>query len=91
MQLIRFLLKFAFICNCCFLIVRFLQMFNTDGRLSETIKTGAVLGMLVAPFLNICTLVLVLVMLLLKRITWKGLPPWIFISNIVILLLQIFV
>ncbi len=90
MQLVRFLLKFAFICNCCFLLIAVLQRVDTASRFKGLTNGLAVLGLLVAPYINVVSLLGALLLLLLRRIAWKGLPPWVFMANILILLLQIF-
>ncbi|PUZ23903.1 hypothetical protein GA0116948_10819 [Chitinophaga costaii] len=90
MQLVRFLLKFAFICNCCFLLIAVLQRIDTAGKFKGLTSGLAVLGLLAAPYLNVVSLLGALLLLLLHRISWKALPPWVFICNVFILLLQIF-
>ncbi|HEY0273646.1 MAG TPA: hypothetical protein VGC22_10710 [Chitinophaga sp.] len=90
MQVVRFLLKFAFICNCCFLLIAVLQRVDVAARCKGLTGGLAVLGLLVAPYVNVVSLLGALLLLLLRRITWKGLPPWVFIGNVLILLLQIF-
>lgn len=90
MQLVRFLLKLAFICNCCFLLIAVLQRVDAEGQFKSVTASLASLGILLAPYLNVICILLAGLFLLLRRIRWKALPPWVFISNIVILLLQIF-
>jgi type IV secretory pathway VirB2 component (pilin) len=87
---LRFLLKLAFICNLCFLLVQFSRYINMSKGFEAIVKSIIPLGMMVAFPLNVVTLIVAIVMLIMKRITWRELPPYVFIVNIIILVSQFF-
>ena len=87
---LRFLLKLAFICNACFLLVQFSRYINMSKGFEAVIKSIIPLGMMVAFPLNVITLIMAVVMLIRRTIRWPELPPYIFIVNVIILLLQFF-
>ena len=87
---LRFLLKLAFICNLCFLLVQFSRYINMSKGLEYVIKSIIPLGMMVAFPLNVITLIIATVMMIRRRITWGELPPYVFIINLIILLTQFF-
>ncbi|SFD81884.1 hypothetical protein SAMN05518672_103345 [Chitinophaga sp. CF118] len=87
---LRFLLKLAFICNLCFLLVQFSRYINMSKGFESIIKSIIPLGMMVAFPLNIITLIIATVMLIRQKKIWKELPPYLFIINLIILLSQFF-
>ena len=87
---LRFLLKLAFICNLCFLLVQFSRYVNMSRGFESVIKSIIPLGMMIAFPLNIITIIMATVMLIMHRITWRELPPYVFIINLIILLAQFF-
>lgn len=89
MRWVRFLLKFTFICNLCFVFCYIIQRTAYAESLGGLTKGAAVLGFLVSPYLNVVTILIVLTGLLLKKLRWKEVHPYIFISNLLILLLSI--
>jgi hypothetical protein len=91
MRLIRFLLKFTFICNLCFLASEILRITVYDHSLDTVVNHVLVLGVGVAFPLNGLVCVAAAVMLLLKKIRWKELPPWLYLLNIAILIFQLIV
>ena len=91
MRLIRFLLKFTFICNLCFLISEILRITVYDHSLDTIVNHVLVLGVGVAFPLNGLVCVLTGIMLLLKKIQWKELPPLLYLLNITILIFQLIV
>ena len=91
MRLIRFLLKFTFICNLCFLISEILRITVYDHSLDTIVNHVLVLGVGIAFPLNGLVCVLTGIMLLLKKIRWKELPPLLYLLNITILIFQLIV
>ena len=91
MRLIRFLLKFTFICNLCFLISEILRITVYDHSLDTIVNHVLVLGVGIAFPLNGLVCVLTGIMLLLKKIQWKELPPLLYLLNITILIFQLIV
>lgn len=87
MRWLRFLLKFSFICNCCYLLGFIIRM--TDYQNAAT-KHILVLGYIVAAPINIITCLTMITLLLLRKIQWKENHPYIFILNVIILILQLF-
>lgn len=87
---LRFLLKLAFICNLCFILVQFSRYINMSKGFEAVIKSIIPLGMMVAFPLNVISLIIAAVMLIRRRIAWRELPPWVFIINLIILLTQFF-
>lgn len=91
MRWIRFLLKFAFICNVCFLISEILRITAYDHSFDTVVNHVLVLGVGIAFPLNGLVSVLTGVLLLLKKIQWKPLPPWLYLLNIAIFIFQLIV
>lgn len=91
MRWIRFVLKFAFICNLCFIIGELLRIIAYDHAWDAMINHIVVLGLGVAFPLNLLVCVITGILLLLKKITWKALPPWLYLLNIAILIFQLIV
>ncbi|MGX5818857.1 hypothetical protein ACWKWU_11710 [Chitinophaga lutea] len=89
MSWLRFLIKLSFICNVCYLVGFVIRMLDDPGKWGEAGKHIMVLGGLVAAPLNILTILLAIVLLLLKKVRWSQLHPYIFVLNVVILLLQL--
>ncbi len=89
MNWLRFLLKFSFICNCCYLIGFIIRITDYKDSLEGLIKHILVLGYIVAPLLNIITCLLVVILLLARKIKWWENHPYIFILNVIILLIQL--
>jgi hypothetical protein len=91
MRWIRFLLKLAFICNICFLISEILRITVYNHALDSIVNHVLVLGVGIAFLLNGLVCVLTGVLLLLKKIQWKTLPPWLYLLNIAIFIFQLIV
>lgn len=91
MRWIRFLLKFAFICNLCFITSEILRITAYDHSFDNVVNHILVLGVGIAFPLNVILCVLTGVLLLLKKIQWKTLPPWLYLFNIAILIFQLIV
>ncbi|CAL1519209.1 hypothetical protein MMC2321_02956 [Chitinophaga sp. MM2321] len=91
MRWIRFVLKFAFICNLCFLIGELLRITAYDHSWDVVINHVLVLGMGVAFPVNLTVCILTGILLLLKKISWKPLPPWLYLFNVTILIFQLIV
>lgn len=91
MRWIRFVLKFAFICNLCFILGQLLRYTTYDHRLDMMVEHVLVLGVGVALPVNLVVCLLTAVLLGLKKIQWKPLPPWLFLCNVGILIFQLIV
>jgi hypothetical protein len=87
MRLVKFLLKFVFICNLCYLAGWLLRITDFMWMFKHII----VLGYLVALPANIITSLLAIILLLLHKVTWKELPGYLLILNLAILIVQILV
>lgn len=85
-----FLSRFTFICNLCFLaalLIRTLVHFDEAQKLGMVGETTIVMGMVLAPILNMGLNLWYIILLLSKRqIT---VPFWLTIFNFIILVLQI--
>ncbi|TWI86875.1 hypothetical protein LX66_4142 [Chitinophaga japonensis] len=91
MRLVKFLLKFVFICNLCYLAGWLLRMTEQSGDLSPVFKHMVVLGYLVALPANIITSLLAIILLLARKVSWAELPGYLLILNLIILIVQILV
>ena len=91
MRLVKFLLKFVFICNLCYLVGWFLRITERHGDLSDVFKHVVILGYIVAMPVNILTILLAVILLLAKKVTFRELPGYLLILNILIWILQILV
>lgn len=89
MRVIRFLLKFSFICNCCYLTGFIIRMMENTDSYEHVVKHIMILGLVVAAPLNIVTCLLTTILLLTKKIRWADAHPYIFILNVIILLIQL--
>lgn len=89
MRVIRFLLKFSFICNCCYLIGFIIRMMEHTDAFQHVQKHIIVLGLVVAAPLNIVTCLLTTILLLTRKVRWADAHPYIFILNVIILLVQL--
>ncbi len=91
MRWIRFVLKFAFICNLCFIFGQILRITTYDHSLDMMVNHIVVLGLGVAFPLNFLICAVTGILLLLKKIEWKPLPPWLFLCNMAVLIFQLIV
>ncbi len=91
MRLIRFLLKFVFICNLCFIAGEILRITAYNHNWDGLVKHVLVLGVGIAFPTNFLLSIVVGVLLLLRKIEWKSLPPWVYLSNLAILIVQLIV
>lgn len=91
MRLVKFLLKFVFICNLCYLAGWLLRITEQSERFSWILKHVIVLGYIVALPANIITSLLAIILLLANKVTWKELPGYLLILNLIILIVQILV
>lgn len=89
MSWLRFLLKFSFICNCCYLIGFIIRMVENTDSFEQVQKHIAILGLVVAAPLNIITCLLTTILLLTRKVQWANTHPYIFILNVIILLIQL--
>lgn len=89
MARLRFFLKVAFIFNLCFLAMQASRYTHLSHSAEEGIKFIVPLG-LMAVFLNFITLVIATIALLMRRISFTALPGYIFIINVINLLVQFF-
>ncbi|WP_078668321.1 hypothetical protein [Chitinophaga eiseniae] len=62
-----------------------------DHRLDVMVEHVLILGVGVAFPLNLAICLITGVLLLLKKIQWKPLPPWLFLCNVGILIFQLIV
>ncbi|QHS58289.1 hypothetical protein [Chitinophaga agri] len=86
----RFLLKLAFICNLCFLIAEASYYIKFEGQAPELLKLILPVGMILAFPLNLLVLLITTIVLWRRKITWAELPPYVFIVNVIILLVQFY-
>lgn len=91
MRLVKFLLKFVFICNLCYLAGLLFRMTEPSERFEGIVKHVVVLGVIVAPPVNIITSILAIILLLARKVTWAELPGYLLILNLIILIVQILV
>jgi len=91
MRWIRFLLKFVFICNVCFIIGEILRITAYNHEWDALLMHILVLGVGIAFPVNLVVSVLVALLLLLKKIEWKSLPPWVYLLNLAILIVQLYI
>ncbi|RFS18725.1 hypothetical protein DVR12_27155 [Chitinophaga silvatica] len=91
MRWIRFLLKFAFICNLCFLVSEILRITNYSHSLDAVVSHILVLGVGIGFPLNGLICLITGILLVLRKIQWKGLPPWLYLLNIIFLIVQLIV
>lgn len=89
MRLVRFLIKLSFICNICFLLGYGVRMMGDPEAWSFLTKHITILGWLVAAPLNIITIITAIVMLLLKKVRFAEIHPYVFVLNVLILLIQL--
>lgn len=88
MTWLRFLIKLSFICNCCYLIGFVIRMMDYADTWEHVVKHIMVLGGLVAAPLNIITCLLGAILLLTRKVQWANMHPYIFVLNVIILLVQ---
>lgn len=89
MSWLRFLIKLSFICNCCYLIGFVIRMLDYSESWEQVAKHIMVLGGVVAAPLNIITCLLTAGLLLARKVQWSNVHPYIFVLNVIILLLQL--
>lgn len=87
---LRFFLKVAFICNICFLLAEVSYYIDYKGHFQELLKFVLPMGMMVAFPLNLLVLLIATIMLFRRKIAWNALPPYVFIVNVIILLVQFY-
>jgi len=85
MQWLRFLLRFAFICNICFLIATVIKWIP-NAPTGELMSAIVVLGYLVAVWLNGIILLCFITLLLLKKPLKQHVPLWLIIVNLLFLI-----
>lgn len=88
---IRFLLKFVFICNVCFIIGEILRIISYNHALDAVVNHILILGVGIAMPVNLLLSIIVAVLLLIRKITWQSLPPWVYLLNLLILIVQLIV
>lgn len=91
MRLIRFLLKFAFVCNLCFVAGQIIRVTSYHESLEGIIRHILVLGIPIAFPLNAVVCVLTAIYLLTGKIKWPELPPLLYVLNLLILVAQLIV
>lgn len=91
MRLVKFLLKFVFICNLCYLAGWLLRITESSERFSWIVKHVIVLGYIVALPANIVTSLLALILLMARKASWEELPGYLLVLNLIILIVQILV
>jgi hypothetical protein len=87
---LRFFLKVAFIINVCFLLAELSYYIDFKGHFPELLKYILPMGIMVAFPLNLLVLLVAVFMLWRRRIAWAELPPFVFIVNAIILLVQFY-
>jgi hypothetical protein len=91
MRLVKFLLKFVFICNLCYLAGWLFRMTEQSERFAWIVKHVVVLGVIVAPPANVVTSILAIILLLARKVSWAELPGYLLVLNLIILIVQILV
>lgn len=89
MRGLRFLVKFSFICNICYLLSFIVRMTGYDKSMEDVVNHILVLGYVVCPYLNVLTFLVALILLLMKKLQWRNAHPYIFILNVLIFLVQL--
>ncbi|MBW8687302.1 hypothetical protein [Chitinophaga rhizophila] len=87
---LRFFLKVAFICNICFLVAEASYYIDYKGQAPELLKYILPMGIMVAFPLNLLLLLLAGIALWRRKITRAALPPYVFIINVIFLLIQFY-
>ncbi|MCF6405419.1 hypothetical protein L3C95_21110 [Chitinophaga filiformis] len=87
---LRFFLKVAFICNICFLLAEASYYIDFRGTTPELLKYVLLMGIVISFPLNLLTLLVASIMLYRRKITWAALPPFVFIVNTIILIVQFY-
>ncbi|UPK72805.1 hypothetical protein [Chitinophaga filiformis] len=85
---LRFFLKVAFICNICFLLAEASYYIDFKGTTPEMLRYILLMGIVVSFPLNLLVLFVAAIMLYRRKITWAALPPYVFIVNAIILIMQ---
>ncbi len=89
MSRLRFVLKLAFICNLCFLAGEATYYINYADSFEGLVKHILILGFLLAFPLNVVVSLIATLMLARGKAIWKELPPFVFVTNVIILVAQI--
>lgn len=87
---LRFFLKVTFICNLCFLLAEASYYIDFKGHTPEVLKYILLMGIVVSFPLNLLVLLAAAIMLYRRKIAWAALPPYVFIVNVIILLVQFY-
>jgi hypothetical protein len=82
---LRFLSRFAFICNCCFLIATAIKWIPNPPT-GELMSAIVVLGYLVSVWLNALLGLCCAVLLFLKKPMKQHIPLWLIIVNLLFLI-----
>jgi len=90
MRRLRFFLKVAFICNICFLIAELSYYIDYKGNFAELLKYILPMGLMFAFPLNMLILLIALIMMWRRKVRWAELPPYVFIVNVIFLLVQFY-
>jgi len=90
MDRLRFFLKLAFICNLCFALAEVAQYIDFKGQFSELLKFVLPMGLIFAFPLNLITLIIAIIMLLRHKLRMADLPPYVFVVNLLVLVLQFY-
>lgn len=90
MDRLRFFLKLAFICNLCFALAEVAQYIDFKGQFSELLKFVLPMGLIFAFPLNLITLIIAIIMLLRHKLRMADLPPFVFVVNLLVLVLQFY-
>lgn len=88
MSRLRFVLKLAFICNLCFLAGEATYYINYADSFEGLVKHILILGFLLAFPLNVIVSTIATILLVRRKIPWKELPPFVFVTNVIILAAQ---
>jgi hypothetical protein len=87
---LRFFLKLAFICNICFLLAEASYYIDFNGQAPDLLKFILPMGIMFAFPLNLLVLLIASFLLWRRKIAWAELPPYVFIVNVIILLMQFY-
>lgn len=89
MKGVLFLARLALICNGLFLVCLVLQRTPSLIQVQDITNIIVILGWLLAPFVNLSAIIAWLIRLLQNKLI--NFPVWLAVTNILFLLLQVFV
>lgn len=88
MQPILFLMRVSFFCNILFLFVLSIHFIPIHTN-NDLLSTAIIIGLIIAPCINMITNIIVGYISIFQHIKIKALPIWICVSNAICLILQL--